>query len=129
MKSSKCVPLLIIGSLVTLYGCRQNENRDLQQQSYNSLAECTNDWGESRNCTTSTSGGGHGSAYYGPRYYWDREIGKPVAISPDGQTRAISGTRLSSTGSASGMNFHAGSTVVAVRSGFGSFGRNFSMGG
>jgi hypothetical protein len=89
------------------------------------------DWGDAKNCSQSSygsSGGGYGGGgrYLGPRYYWDRDLGKPVEVLGDGNTRVLNNTRLTGPGSAMGETTHVGSYS---RGGFGSFSHGFSAGG
>ena len=129
MKRSKLVPLIVIGSLTTLAGCGRDDPLEVKQQSYRSLDDCKKGWGDERNCSTSSSarsGGGYGGGYWGPRYYWDRDLGRPVAVGPNGETRVITNARISSGGSMSGFTSRAG---TISRGGFGSFAHGFSMGG
>lgn len=153
MKRSRRVPLVLIGTLVGLSGCGQDEEQvPVGRQAYQSLDDCTRDWGDSRYCspdgagqqvasgaqassvaaagTTASGGTSHGSSgvYLGPRYYWDRDIGKPVAIDNEGNWRPVNNTRITGTnGSSSARAFGAG--VHASRGGFGSSAHGFSGGG
>lgn len=127
MKKSKCVPLLLIGSMIALTGCEPEQNTELKQQSYNSLDDCKKDWAE-EHCTSNTSSGTgvRGGGYYGPRYYWDRSVGKPIAVSSNGSETEITNSHLTSEYGGTGRSFSAGT----VRSGgFGSMAHGFSGGG
>ena len=129
MKGSSYVPLLILGTVVAVNTFGHRNDLDVKQQAYDSREDCEKDWGDGDKCTTnySSSGGGYGGGrYVGPRYYWDRNLGKPIEVLDDGNTRELSNTRLSSSGSELGETMHVGSFS---RGGFGSFGHGFSMGG
>jgi len=99
----------------------------LQQQRYTSLDQCRHDWGDPADCTpTASSAGGVGYFYYGPRYYWDFNSGRPIAVAPDGTTRSIVGSHITSEGSSvGGVTEHAGSFA---RGGFGSSAHGFGGG-
>jgi hypothetical protein len=128
LKKSKYVPLLVIGSMIVLTGCEPERNNELKQQTYNSLDDCKKDWDEN-NCSSTPYGGSHGSVgsyYYGPRYYWDRSIGKPVSVASDGTKTEISNSRVTSEYSASGRTAAVGSIKTG---GFGSMAHGFSGGG
>ncbi|MGR9578428.1 hypothetical protein [Pandoraea sputorum] len=148
MKRSRSVPLVVIGTMVGLGGCGQDEQVPLRQQAYNSLSECTSDWGDSKYCSqnpmaavpgsasapTGSSGSGgsggsvHTASYYGPRYYWDRDIGKPVVVDNGGQWRSVDNTHITgSSGSSVSRAYGAGSR--AARGGFGASAHGFSGGG
>jgi hypothetical protein len=94
--------------------------------------------------STATSAGYHGSGggyrYAGPRYYWYRNEsgGYPMAVDPDGKTRAIIGSRIPESGAQfanqtintkTTMPTHMTASKGVIRSGFGSFGRGASAGG
>jgi hypothetical protein len=116
MKRSTCVQLVLLGSAVGLYGC-DGAPQQLQRQRYASLDECRHDWGDPADCTQGSAGTGSGY-YFGPRYYWDPSFGRPVVVAPDGSTRSIVNSRISSAGSRfGGVTESAGSFA---RGGFGS---------
>lgn len=118
---------------------------EIRQDFYASQEDCRRDWGNdtsacnsSGNSGSSGSGGGGsgsgssgssaekdakgGRKYAGPRYYWDREIGKPVALSPSGETHIV--------GSHSSSSLAQSTHVTSIsRGGFGSFFHGFSGGG
>ena len=129
MKKSKYVPLLVIGSMIVLTGCDPERNNELKQQSYNSLDDCKKDWAEN-NCSSTPYGGFGGSGgsggYYGPRYYWDRNIGRPVSVASDGTKTEITNSRVTSEYGASGRTSAIGSIKTG---GFGSMAHGFSGGG
>lgn len=137
MKRSSYVPLLVLGTAAGLAGC--SSSVDLKQQRYASREDCLRDWGDESSCppeqrtygsgSGGSSGGGGNSGpreeYHGPRYYWDRDSGRPMVVSADGRVSPAPHARISADGSRYGQTFHAGSIS---RGGFGSF-RGFSMGG
>ena len=107
-----------------LYAC-DGAPRQLQQQKYTSYEQCRRDWGDPADCKQSQAGG-TAAYYFGPRYYWDGNSGRPVAVEPDGTTRGIANSRITSAGSASGgVTERAGSFS---RGGFGSSARAFGGG-
>lgn len=118
MKRSKRVPLVVLGSLLSVAGC--GDGQDLTQQRYYSKENCVKDWGEEQRCTSSSGG------YYGPRYYWDRDLGRPMIVNGDGSVSAATNARIGSGGSSLGANLQAGKIA---RGGFGGFSRGFSAGG
>ncbi|HTY99202.1 MAG TPA: hypothetical protein VMB75_05175 [Rhodocyclaceae bacterium] len=124
MKRSSCVPLLVLGSMLPLGGCDSGAAMPLTQQRYLARDDCVRDWGDDSLCNSNGAGGGSG--YVGPRYYWDRDAGRPVVVSPDGKESVATRSRLGPSGSSIGESFHAGSIS---RGGFGSFARGFSLGG
>jgi hypothetical protein len=63
--------------------------------------------------------------YFGPRYYWDSNSGRPIAVAADGSTRSIGNARITSAGSLEGITSRAGSFA---RGGFGSSAHGFSGG-
>lgn len=120
MKISKEVPLLILGSASLLAFCTTDDDRALTQNTYASLQDCRQDWGnDERNCQY--SGGGN---YVGPRYYWDHETRRPYAVDPDGSTRALPNSYSTASSKATRVS-HSSIT----RRGFGSTARGFSGGG
>jgi len=127
VKRSRKVALLVLGSLASLTACDSGREFGLQQRRYASLEECEKDWGDSAPCTNGSSsalGGTYG--YFGPRYYWDPGIGRPVIVSPSGDTQIARSTRITSESAFSGEVAHVG---TVSRGGFGGFGRGFSIGG
>ena len=99
---------------------------DLQQTSYASREDCLSDWGSEENCReVAGSGNNWRPTYFGPRYYWDPERGRPVVIDPDGSERIVTNARIGSTGSRTGRSSFAG---VFARGGFGGIGRGISAG-
>ena len=151
MKKSKKVSLIVLGTAAALAGCddvgQQTSLEEVRQEFYKTREDCQHDWGEdSRDCTpaeptqiagnTTSSGGGHG--YYGPRYYWDRSAGYPVAVEPNGETRPLKNSYLSRSTSSmahSTRSFgqisvtHGGGHSTVARGGFGGTARGFSGGG
>jgi hypothetical protein len=116
MKRSTAVQLVLLGSAMGLQGC-DGAALPLQQQRYTSLEQCRHDWGDPADCKAAQANGS-GAYYFGPRYYWDGSSGRPVAVDPDGTTRGINNSRITSSGSVSGaVTEHAGSFS---RGGFGS---------
>jgi hypothetical protein len=121
MKRSTRVRLVLLGSAVGLYAC-DGITHDLQQQRYTSIDQCRHDWGDPADCKPAPGVAGT-AYYYGPRYYWDPNIGRPIAVSSDGSTRVISNTSITSEGSRSGgITARAGSFA---RGGFGSSAHGF----
>jgi hypothetical protein len=124
-KRSVCVNLVLLGSAAGLYGCEGPIPVDLQQQRYASQEECHRDWGDDpKNCSQSQTpiAGGHGYYYVGPRYFWDTQSNRPIAVGADGAERAIPGARIARTGSTFGSTVRAGSFA---RGGFGSSAHGF----
>jgi uncharacterized protein YgiB involved in biofilm formation len=124
LKRSSKVTLLVIGTIAAGGYLARPEKTEVRQDAYASRSDCERDWGNDyRNC--SSSGGGHGG-YYGPRYYWDRSAGYPVAVSPDGETRPVTNSYLTrgTPSTARGVT-----TSTISRGGFGSIARGFSAGG
>jgi hypothetical protein len=125
MKRSTCVQLILLGSALGLYACDE-VRQDLKQQRYTSLDECRHDWGDPADCRESFAVGGQPVSYFGPRYYWDPNLARPVAVNSDGTTRAITNAHITSAGSESGVTSRVGSFA---RGGFGSSAHGFGMGG
>jgi hypothetical protein len=123
MKRSTYVQLILLGSAMGLYGCDE-VRQDLKQQRYSSLDECRHDWGNPADCRQSSSGAG--VYYFGPRYYWDPNLARPIAVNTDGTTRAITDAHITSAGSESGVTSHVG---TFARGGFGASGHGFGSGG
>lgn len=162
MKRSSRVPLVLLGTFAAA-GCSPTDTPppqtlDIRQGQYASRQDCEKDWGsDPRNCQPQTPGGTGGTGgvahvgayggaggsadagtYAGPRYYWDRDSGKPVVVEADGKTRAVPGdagmargapssAHESSTG-ATGTAGHGGEAGVS-RGGFGATAHGGSGGG
>jgi hypothetical protein len=126
LKRSRGVQLVLLGSSVGLYGC-DGITESLQQQRYTSLEQCRQDWNDPADCKPALSNPGRaGYFFYGPRYYWDSNTGRPVVVAPDGTTRSIAGAHITSEGStAGGVTEHAGSFA---RGGFGSSAHGYGGG-
>jgi hypothetical protein len=126
MKRSTYVQLVLLGSSMGLYACG-DIRQDIKQQRYASYDECRRDWGDPADCRQATSAvTGQPVYYYGPRYYWDPNLARPMAVNADGTTRVISNAHISSAGSASGVTSRVG---TFSRGGFGSSAHGFGMGG
>ena len=132
MKRSVKVPLLVLGSIAALQGCSPRAEYESKQQRYASREECLQDWNDEQSCNQEIFVDEHnrihtGGYYYGPRYYWDRDINKPVEIRSDGTTRTLNYTRIDPIkGSPTGTTMYKG---TVSRGGFGSFAHGFSGGG
>lgn len=99
---------------------------DLQQTRYASREDCISDWGSEDSCGELPGSGNNGHpAYFGPRYYWDPDRGRPVVIGPDGSERVAASARIGPAGSRTGSSSFAG---VFARGGFGGIGRGISAG-
>jgi hypothetical protein len=120
MKRSTYVQLILLGSAVGLYAC-DAVRQDIQQQRYGSLDECRHDWGDPADCRQSSGVTGPGY-YFGPRYYWDPNLGRPMAVNANGTTRAINDAHITRTGSLTGITSRVGSIS---RGGFGSSAHGF----
>jgi hypothetical protein len=126
MKRSTGVQLILLGSAVGLYAC-DDVSRPLQQQRYTSFEQCRRDWGDPTDCRQSSGGLGQPFYYFGPRYYWDSNLARPIAVESDGSTRGISNAHITSAGSVEGgITTRAGSFS---RGGFGSSARGFGGAG
>lgn len=125
MKASEYVPLFLIGSVVAINTFGHRNDRDVTQQRYYSREECEVDWGAPENCNPDYSNSS-GHSYLGPRYYWDRDIGKPVEVMSNGETKVLNNASLTSENSVRGQAVHVG---TYSRGGFGNFSRGFSAGG
>jgi uncharacterized protein YgiB involved in biofilm formation len=117
------VNLVMLGSAVALHGC-DDPPQQLHQQLYSSQEDCTQDWRETSRCTPSPSPSQPGY-YYGPRYYWDPQRGRPVVVNPNGTVREVADARVTSASSLLGSTRYVGSIA---RGGFGSMGRGFGGG-
>lgn len=129
MKRSISAPLLLLGS-IALSACGQSH--ELTQQVYKSKEDCEQDWNDGQSCSQSSGGSSHGSGgrWSGPRYYWDRDLEKPVAINADGSERVISGSRITPAASGIASGHGEGHATGSVsRGGFGSIAHGFSFGG
>ena len=121
MKRSTYVQLILLGSAMGLYACDEI-SQDLKQQRYASLDECRRT-GEIRPIAGKPPvATGQPFPYFGPRYYWDPNLARPIAVNPDGTTRAIANAHITRTGSVSGVTTHVG---TFSRGGFGSSGHGF----
>jgi uncharacterized protein YgiB involved in biofilm formation len=125
MKRSPFVQLILLGSAMGLYAC-DAVREDLKQQRYASLDECRHDWGDPADCRQSSAVVGQPVYYFGPRYYWDPNLARPIAVNGDGTTRVVSNAHITSAGSESGITSRVG---AISRGGFGSSARGFGMGG
>jgi uncharacterized protein YgiB involved in biofilm formation len=123
MKRSTYVQLILLGSAMGLYGCDE-VREDLKQQRYASLEECRHDWGNPADCRQSSAVAGQGY-YFGPRYYWDPNLARPIAVNADGTTHVIGDAHITSAGSESGVTSRAG---TFSRGGFGSSAHGFGAG-
>lgn len=98
---------------------------DVLQSAYASRQDCLDDWGSEESCpAVPQSGSGH-SWYFGPRYYWDPDRGKPVVVSADGSEHVATSARIGPGRSSAGRTSIVGSFA---RGGFGGIGRGFSSG-
>ena len=146
MKRSNNVILLMLGAGLGVAALSDEKyTEQLRQDNYASKAECVHDWGSEQNCNQDSSqsssshsggggsgggGGGGGSdeskRYKGPRYYWDRTEGHPVAVNDSGTHQAMP----SAHPGGDPMSHSIGTTHVGTvsRGGFGHFG-SFGRGG
>jgi hypothetical protein len=97
---------------------------DLQQTTYASREDCLDDWGSEESCKQAQSPSGH-TLYFGPRYYWDANRGRPVVVTPDGAEHVATDARVGASGSRVGSSSFAG---VFARGGFGGIGRGIGSG-
>ncbi|BAG41497.2 hypothetical protein [Ralstonia phage phiRSL1] len=123
---------MLLGTL-TVAACSDQVDDDVgqevKQQSYNSLADCQKDWGsDGRNCTAVAPNSVHSTpfVYMGPRYYYDRGYGQPVAINSDGTTRIVPGSfmarsapSVATTTASVGRTASVASMGSVARGGFG----------
>ena len=88
MKRSQHVPLILLGAFASLAGCTKSSNLPdtALQNSYANANDCRKDWGDGNWCKSSTSHAG--TVFVGPRYYWDRDGGRPMVIE-NGTARAL----------------------------------------
>lgn len=140
---SNMISLVVLGSLTTtLSGCDVGDlgagavQQDLRQGYYTTLEDCQHDWGQDRQDCQPASGAGStaaggtgahgGGGYVGPRYYWDRSIGHPVAVASSGETRVLPNSYISRAVPSAAKSV----TVSHVsRGGFGSTAHGFSSAG
>ena len=128
MKRSRCVPLVMLGLASMLSGC--SDDVEVSQDKYASQQDCVKDWGSEINCKPAIQYGG-GSAwnfgYNGPRYYWDRSTGNPVAVLDSGDHQQMPNAHPANSAlSHSTGSFKAG---TVSRGGFGHFGGFRGFGG
>ncbi len=127
MKKSGYIELLLIGTAVTVFSISKSNEKEVVRQEYYAKEDCVRDWGDAEEYCQETITHSGGRLYYGPRYYWDRDLGKPVEVKPDGNTRVLSDvSNVTDTGSSHGKSEHLGSYS---RGGFGSTARGFTAGG
>ncbi len=141
-KKSLSVSLVLLGAAGALNGCddssRQSDAQwrraDLYQSRYESRADCVRDWGDSNQaCPQSAAHGSSGGVwYYGPRYYWDRSLGGPVAVSQSGLRSVSVRAPINASGPAGNganrlvaSNAVVRSWVTVPRGGFGESARSF----
>lgn len=128
MKHSKQVPLLLLGAVTALTGCGRGNDlpETATRNTYTNVDDCRKDWGSGNWCKSApASHGGGGAVYAGPRYFWDRNAGRPMVIE-DGAARPVT----SGEASLSGPIHAAGSESVAVaRGGFGATAHGGGEGG
>ncbi len=131
-----------------LTGCEPASNQDyeapkqvtqeVRQSSYVSKEACEKDWGnDAKDCVRPHAG----STYMGPRYIYSHGGGYPMALEPDGSTRALPNSYLSrpnpppSTAATTAVSTHTTTTSVArgggtvSRGGFGGTAHGMSGGG
>jgi hypothetical protein len=117
MKRSQQVPLMLLGALASLAGCGRSSDipETALQNAYANANDCRKDWGDGNWCNTTSTGHG-GGVVVGPRYYWDRDAGRPMVIE-NGTARALTSGDVSR-----GAPSHATSvdSVSVARGGFGS---------
>lgn len=124
---------MILGSLTVVF-CNRSSTENLQQQVYNSREECERDWNDASRCSQDANRGSGGGGYsgssaghwYGPRYYWDRDLKRPVQLNADGSTRTIENSRITEE---SGHRANSMSVGRVSRGGFGSSAHGGSGGG
>lgn len=133
MKRSVSVPLMILGGL-TMGACNRSDIVGLQQQVYNSREECERDWNDPSRCSQDVNRGSGGGGYsglgdgrwYGPRYYWDRDLKRPVQLNADGSRWTVENSRITEN---SGNSAHSVKLGEVSRNGFGSSAHGGSGGG
>lgn len=122
MKRSRAISLVVLGTATLITGCQriEKETQVLTQHQYASQADCERDWKDANACQRSSSSGG---GYVGPRYYWHRSSGTPVAVMPDGSEKAMPHSALAEgRPSASKGTVTSSRAVWVSRGGFGGFG-------
>lgn len=165
MKKSHGIPLILLGTAIII-GCgdngddlaayeaaklnppKQQEVQAIQNQ-YKSVEDCYKDWGkDEKECKPATSNNSGG--FVGPRYVWSHVGGYPMAIYPDGTSRALPNSYLArgaqpaavsalttpmvvghdSSAAVAGRSFGVARSVsVSARGGFGATAHGFSAGG
>lgn len=96
---------------------------DVLQTRYASREDCLQDWGDEESCRAVDSS--RSPTYFGPRYYWDPNRGRPVVVGPDGSERVASNARIGPSPSSRGATSSVG---TFARGGFGGIGRGFGSG-
>jgi len=120
MKHSKQVPLILLGAVTALTGCGKANDlpATARQDTYANGDDCRKDWGNGNWCNSAPSSHGGSAVYAGPRYYWDRDSGRPMVIE-NGEARPATNGEASR----GGQSHATGSESVAVtRGGFGGHG-------
>jgi hypothetical protein len=134
LRRSVSVPLVILGGL-TMGACSRSDIVSVQQQVYNSREECERDWNDSSRCSQDASRGSSGGGYltgssagnwYGPRYYWDRDLKRPVQLNADGSRWAVENSRITED---NGRRANSMAVGEVSRNGFGSSAYGGSGGG
>lgn len=127
MKRSRSIGLLVLGTAALMAGCGERQPESLLQNQYASKADCERDWGDPQVCTSSTTTSG---GYVGPRYYWNRSGGAPVAVMPDGSERSMAHSALARGTPSTAKSTSTSSRSSSVsRGGFGSTAHASSGGG
>ena len=143
MKSSRSVPMFLLGSAALLAGCGQETHPTQEtappqqyQNSYNTVEDCRKDWGnDDKDCKPATSSGSTARAgYVGPVYMWHHGAGYPTAVYPDGTSKAMPnsyiprGAPTASTATTAISSSRIGGGAVA-RGGFGGSAHSISSAG
>jgi len=97
---------------------------EVQQTRFTSREDCLADWGTEESCGQVAAPQGQ-ATYFGPRYYWDTDRGRPVVIGADGSEHVATESRVGPADSVSGRTSVVG---TFARGGFGGIGRGFSSG-
>ncbi len=121
MRRSRCVPLVMLGLASALGGC--SEEVEVSQDQYASLTDCVKDWGSEQHCKPAPQQGNSGGtfvSYRGPRYYWDRTTGNPVAVLESGVHQQMPGAHPNGSAFSHSIGKLGAGTVS--RGGFGHFG-------